>query len=96
MGYRRIEMSDIRYIIHLMRLGESDREISRSKIVGRKKASKIRKISEEKGWLFAETPFPSESELSKFFQNKKNNAESQLSTVAPYSELVKGWIKEGC
>ena len=43
MSNRKIEMHEVRYILYRMRQGESDRDLSRNRLIGRKKAANLRK-----------------------------------------------------
>ena len=51
MSDRRFEMYEYRRGIHRIRLGESDRAIGRTALMGRIKCGQIRIIAEQKGWL---------------------------------------------
>jgi len=48
---RRFEMYQYRQILVRMRRGDSDREIARSKTMGRKKIADVREIANGRGWL---------------------------------------------
>ena len=41
-----------------MRQGDSDRDIARSKTMGRKKLAQVRELADERGWLSPEFPLP--------------------------------------
>ena len=58
MGNRRFEMHEYRQIITRMRLGDSDRQISQYKLMGRNKAAKLRKAAKLHGWLDTELKLP--------------------------------------
>lgn len=45
MGNRRFEMHEIRHILYRMRQGESDRDLARTRLIGREKAADLRKIA---------------------------------------------------
>jgi DNA replication protein DnaC len=51
MSNRRFEMHEYRQIIARMRLGDTDRAIARTGLMGRKKAARIREIALAHGWL---------------------------------------------
>ena len=44
-------MYQCQHVINRMRLGDSNRQIRNAGLMGRKKASAVRKIAWEKGWL---------------------------------------------
>ena len=52
MANRRIEMHEYRQVIHRMRQGQSDRAISKAKLMGRLKLAWGRSIAQEK-WMLA-------------------------------------------
>lgn len=62
MSNRRFEMYDYRQIIHRIRMGQTDRKIARTKIIGRTKCGQIRAIAPrirtglQKKALFRMTP----------------------------------------
>jgi len=58
MNNRSFEMYEYRQIISRMRLGETDRAISRAGLLGRKKATAVREIALGQGWLDPKTPLP--------------------------------------
>ena len=51
MSNRRFEMYQYRNVIHRMRMGESDRTIALTKLMGRGKCKQVRQIAEQNGWL---------------------------------------------
>ena len=54
MANRRFEMYQYRQILVRMRRGDSDRDIARSKTMGRKKIAQVREIAAQHGWLARE------------------------------------------
>ncbi|MDP2762598.1 MAG: hypothetical protein Q8O64_19725 [Sideroxyarcus sp.] len=54
MAKRRFEMYQYRNALVRMRQGDSDRDIARSKTMGRKKLAQVREIAGERGWLSPE------------------------------------------
>src|SRR3974390_280926 len=92
MTNRRFEMYDYRQIIHRMRMGETDREIARTKIVGRKKCSRIRSIAVQRGWLAAESPLPDDLALAEVFEKPLCNPTHQ-SASSPYEEQICTWLQ---
>jgi hypothetical protein len=53
---RSIEMYEYRQALMRMRQGDSEREIARSKLMGRSKAARFRKLARAQGWLDPERP----------------------------------------
>lgn len=94
MSNRRFEMYEYRQIISRMRLGETDRAISRAGLLGRKKATAVREIALDKGWLDPKTPLPDDATLAAVFA-KKSEPSVQSSLVLPYAHDVEQWYEAG-
>jgi hypothetical protein len=60
-----------RKVIHRMHMGESDRTIARTRLVGRKKCGQIRAIAGEQGWLDKRLSLPDDEVLVAVFEQKK-------------------------
>ena len=93
MSNRRFEMYEIRQVIFRIRHGDSDRSIAKSGLMGRKKASEVRRIAQKNGWL-TNDPLPDDTLLATYFSNKPET-HPQQSLVEPYSNEVKEWWKQG-
>lgn len=94
MANRRFEMYQYRQIFSRMRLGESDRDLARSGLVGRKKAGRLREVAKMQGWLDPDRPLPDEAELAAVLgPSRKQPAITSL--VEPYREQVTAWVGEG-
>ena len=94
MGNRRFEMYEYRQIITRMRLGDSDRTLAQTGLIGRKKASRLREIVLTEGWLDKEKPLPDEAAL-KAVLGIKPDKEPQTSLILPYQQEVEGWYEQG-
>jgi len=86
-------MYEYRQVIYRMRLGESDRSIAKAGLMGRRKASELRQLAKERGWL-AKGSLPDDSELSQYLEPKPA-AESHLSLVVPHADEVERWWRNG-
>jgi transposase len=93
MSNRRFEMYEYRQVIYRMRLGESDRTIAKSGLMGRRKAADLRKLAKEHGWL-DKGPLPEDIDLAEHFGKKPENSSSQ-SLILPYADEVKTWWQNG-
>ena len=69
MSNRRFEMYQYRNVIHRMRMGESDRTIALTKLMGRGNCKQVRLIAEQNGWLGKE-PLPDDETLAAAFEIK--------------------------
>lgn len=93
MGNRRFEMHEYRHIISRMRLGDSDRQIAKAKLMGRTKAAELRKSAIAQGWLDLNIPLPDTNELAKVLSKEERSV--QTSSIEPFAEEVKNWVKQG-
>ncbi len=94
MGNRRFEMYEYRQILHRMRCGDSNREIARSRLMGRRKARQVRRVAQQEGWLDPERSLPEAATLAEHFRRHKPRR-SSTSRVEPYREEVTQWFREG-
>lgn len=79
-----------RQAIHRMRLGQSNRIIAQSGLMGRRRAAELKRIAKIQGWLKKEVPLPDDTVLSAHL-NKKLSASTQQSLIVPYAHEVKSW-----
>lgn len=95
MANRSFEMYQYRQVLLRMRQGDTDRAIARAGLMGRGKASKVRKIAEASGWLQREVPLPGDEELAKVLQRPSQQAESSVSPLEKYRDKIKTWVESG-
>ena len=88
-------MYQYRNVLVRMRQGDSDRDIARSKTMGRKKIAQVREIASERGWLAPEFPLPDDGILSTLFARKDALPASCISTLEPWREQVTKWHAAG-
>lgn len=94
MGNRRFEMFQFRQALVRMRLGDSDRDISRSRLMGRKKAGTLRELAQREGWLDLSRPVPDEAAIAAALSPPKPR-KSATSLVAAHADEVRGWWEKG-
>ncbi len=94
MGNRRFEMFQFRQAIVRMRLGDSDRDISRARLMGRKKAGTLRELAQREAWLDLSRPVPDEAAIAAALSPPKPR-KSATSLVAAHTDEVRGWWEEG-
>lgn len=94
MANRRFEMYQYRHIMFRMRSGDSDRDLARAGVIGRRKAGELRRLAESHNWLDPGRPLPDEAELAAVFATgpKKTAVSSQ---VEPFREKVLAWVADG-
>jgi hypothetical protein len=93
MANRRFEMYQYRQVIHRMRMGETDRAIARTKLMGRLKCAHVRAVAEQNGWL-ADTPLPEDQVLADLFKKATPNI-TRDSRCLPHQERIEKWFNAG-
>lgn len=88
-------MYQYRQIIARMRQGDTDREIRRLNLCGRRKAAELREAAMSRGWLTPESPLPEDAELAAVFEKNPSPRKSNLSSVATHGEEIRAWHREG-
>jgi transposase len=94
MSNRRFEMHHYRQVIHRIRMGQSDRAIAQTKLIGRLKCSQIRAVAEKNGWL-TKDPLPDNIVLAEAFESKPDNNPTHRSESLPYEQQIRKWFKDG-
>jgi len=92
MANRSFEMFHYRQVIHRMRMGESDRAIAKTKLMGRLKCGEVRAIAEKNGWLGA-APLPDDTELAAAFETEEAANPTRQSLSLPYEQQIRRWIE---
>ena len=93
MSNRRIEMFHYRQAIFAMRQGASDRQIAKSKLMGRLKCGQVREIAGQKGWL-EPVPLPEDRVLAQTFESPRPNP-THKSLLETHAEQVEQWWQDG-
>ncbi len=78
-----------------MRQGDSDRDIDRSKIMGRKKLAAVREIATERGWLSPDNALPDDAQLASAFSRREFLPASCISSAEPWREQIAQWHDAG-
>jgi len=95
MSNRRFEMYEYRQVIHRMRMGESDRTIARTRLMGRIKCGQIRAIARPQGWLDKGQPLPDDEVLvAAFEQRKQNDNPTHRSLSRIYEPQIRQWVRD--
>jgi transposase len=95
MTNRRFEMYQYRHALARMRQGDSDRDIARSKLMGRKKIAAVRETAQQHGWLDPGTPLPDDEKLAVVFGRRETPSSRCVSTLEPWREQVAHWFAAG-
>jgi len=86
-------MFELRQVLVRMRQGDSDRDLARARLIGRRKAREIRQLAQEHGWLDADRALPDDVELVRMLARPERPG--PVSCVEPYRELVADWARQG-
>lgn len=96
MANRRFEMYQYRQILVRMRMGESNRAIAQSGLMGRKKAQQLRETALQQGWLTPESKLPENEELARVIHGSQQVTPAvKGSSVAPFADIVARWHEQG-
>lgn len=95
MANRRFEMYEYRQVIHRMRMGQSDRAIAKTGLMGRLKCAFVRAVAHERGWLPGSGPLPDDGELARIFDPGKDCNPTRQSLSLSYEDQIQKWIGEG-
>ena len=71
-----------------MRQGDSDRDIARSRLMGRKKAAHLRGLAATHGWLIPETALPEDTQLAEVLATGTALPASCISTLQPWRAQI--------
>ena len=88
-------MYQYRQVLVRMRQGDSDRDIARCGLMGRRKTAEVRIIAEREGWMAAEVPLPEDAAMAAVLSRKRSRASSTVSSLEPFRERVQAWYREG-
>jgi len=88
-------MYQYRQTLVRMRQGDSDREIARSKAMGRKKIAQVREMANARGWLAAGTDLPDDAVLATALMRKEALPSTCVSTLEPWRAQIANWYAAG-
>jgi transposase len=88
-------MYQYRQILVRMRQGDSDREIARSKIMGRRKIGQVREIANAQGWLVPDIALPEDAVLASTLMRKEALPVICISTLEQWRAQIIHWHAAG-
>ena len=88
-------MYQYRQILARMRQGDSDRDIARSGIMGRKKLAQVREVAGMQGWLIADTMLPDDATLASVLGRKESLPSTCVSSLEPWRDQITHWHAAG-
>ncbi|MGP8437948.1 hypothetical protein ACT2FY_08130 [Paraburkholderia fungorum] len=95
MTNRRFELFEYRQVLVRMRQGDSDRDIGRSGLMGRKKLTAVRRMADERGWLNPGQPLPDDTVIAGVFGRTPHLPSTCVSTLEPFREQIRDWHDAG-
>ena len=87
-------MYEYRQVLVRMRLGDSDREIARSRLMGRTRSAALRATAKAHGWLDPDRPLPDDAALADVLARPAKGG-GPTSTVEPFREQILAWREAG-
>ena len=84
MANKRFDVYQYRQILVRMRQGDSDRDIGRSKSMGRRKIAQVRQIAQERDWINPDLALPDDRVLAEVLARKQALPVSCISTLEPW------------
>ena len=87
-------MFQYRAVLVRLRQGDSERDVARARLMGRRKVAAFRALAVQRGWLDAGTPLPEDALIASVV-GEARRARSTISSVEPFRELVGRWNAQG-
>jgi len=87
-------MFQYRQVLVRMRQGDSDRDIARSRLMGRPKVAAFRALASAQGWLAPEAALPDDAAIGAAI-GQARRARSTISSVEPHRTQVERWAAQG-
>jgi transposase len=94
MANRRFEMYEYRQVLHRMRLGDSDRAIAESGLMGRAKCGRFRALALRQGWLEA-AALPDDAALWAVLAPTPSANPTRQSLSREHCEQIRQWVEQG-
>jgi len=87
-------MFQYRQVLVRLRQGDSDRDIARSRLMGRSKVAAFRALAVAQGWFAPEAVLPDDATIAALI-GQARRARSTISTVEPHRAQVERWAAQG-
>ena len=87
-------MHHYRQALLRMRQGDSDRDIAKNGLMGRRTAANLRLLASERDWLSSEQPAPDDATIAEALAPSKRAA-TTISSLEPHRERIAGWLAQG-
>ena len=87
-------MFQYRQVLVRLRQGDSEREIARARLMGRRKAAAFRVLAGAQGWLEVGTPLPEDARIAAVIGPARRSP-ATISSLETYRSAVERWSTEG-
>ena len=94
MGRRRFEMFEYRAVLARLRLGDSDRDVAKARLMGRAKVAALRSSAIQHGWLDPAAPMPDDAAIAGVI-GQARRASTTVSSVERFRSQIAAWAAEG-
>src|SRR5512141_272915 len=84
-------MFQYRQVLVRMRQGDSDRDIARAKLIGRRKAAELREAAWERGWLEPAGELPDDAAIAAAL-GQARRAKSTISSLEAHRLRIEQWL----
>ncbi|WP_084319498.1 IS21 family transposase [Deferrisoma camini] len=89
-------MHQYRHVLVRMRLGDSNRQIAKAGLMGRRKASAFRELAAHNGWLDPDSPVPDEAAIAQALGSSPARATPRAgSSLERYRDEITRWVELG-
>jgi transposase len=87
-------MFEYRQVLARMRQRDSDRDVARSGLMGRKKVAWFREVAGEQGWLLPQDPLPGDSQIAALLPRPRV-AVTCVSSLEEHRDRIAQWVAAG-
>jgi transposase len=87
-------MFQYRQVLVRMRQGDTDRDIARARLMGRRKSAQLRELATARGWLDPSAALPEDEAIVQALAAPKR-ARSTISSLEPFRDLIARWAEQG-
>lgn len=94
MSRRKIEMHHYRQALIRMRQGDSDRDLAKSGLMGRRTAAALRTLASDQGWLSSANALPDDATIAGALAAPKR-ASTTISSLEPLRGQIAAWHAQG-
>lgn len=95
MSNRRFEMFEYRQVLVRLRQGDTDRQIARAGLMGRRKAGEVREVALARGWLDPALGLPDAAVLAEVFERDTPLPATCVSSLEPFRDQLTQWADAG-